>query len=151
MAKKPEYRELLRSLAILRCLQIELANKPRLVDYVRAEVGRDTYDEETKRAAKQFAKDIERLRAWGIEILVETGHEYHLVSYGDFSPICLSETELGAMAFLGRKRLHQAHPKRTRCNSFCAALSTILVHYRPANDGLIAKRSIARSPARAIP
>lgn len=100
MADKPEYRELLRSLAILRHLQIEPANKSALMQHVYTEVGRDAYADDPNRASKQFAKDVDRLRAWGIEITVEAGHEYRLVSYGAFSPICLDETELTAVAFL---------------------------------------------------
>jgi predicted DNA-binding transcriptional regulator YafY len=100
MADKPEYRELLRCLVILRYLQIESGNKLTLMDHVCSELGRDIYAEQSDLAAKQFSKDIGRLRAWGIDIVVETGHHYRLVSFGQFNPICLSESDLSAVAFL---------------------------------------------------
>ena len=100
MADKPDYREMARSLAILRRLQIGPAARPILMEYVRVDKDPSAYDDDRRRSEKQFSKDIDRLRTWGIEITVDTGYEYRLVSYGQFSPILLNDTELGAVAFL---------------------------------------------------
>ncbi len=100
MADRPDYREMLRSLSVLRRLQIGPAARAILIEYVRVDNGADAYDEDVRRAEKRFSKDIERLRAWGIDIAVDTGYEYRLVSYGEFSPIYLNDAELGAVAFL---------------------------------------------------
>ncbi|MCB0026021.1 MAG: WYL domain-containing protein [Caldilinea sp.] len=100
MAEKPDYREMQRSLSILRRLQIGPATRAILIEHVRVDNGADAYDEEERRAEKRFAKDIDRLRTWGIEIAIDTGYEYRLVSYGAFSPVYLNDAELGAVALL---------------------------------------------------
>lgn len=91
---------LLRSLAILRQLQRSPADRDALADYVRIEVDATAYGEmRTKAEKKLFANDIDRLRQLGVEIHYHTG-AYHLVSYGEFSPVGLGEDALNALAFL---------------------------------------------------
>lgn len=100
MSEKPLYFEIQRCLTILRQLQRAPAVKAVLMEYVRIEVGPEAYADDPKLADKTFARDIERLRTWGVEIVVGAGHEYHLQSYGMFNPVGLDEEALNALAFL---------------------------------------------------
>ena len=100
MREKPIYQDIQRSLAILRYLQRAPATKTTLIDYVLVEVEVDAYPDEAKAASRRFERDIERLRDWGVEIVTGQGHEYHLQSYGAFSPVSLDDAELSTLAFL---------------------------------------------------
>ena len=100
MGEKPIYHEIQRCLTILRQLQRAPATKAELMEYVRVEVTPEAYADDPKLADKTFARDIDRLRTWGVEIVVGKGHAYHLQSYGDFNPVSLDEQALGALAFL---------------------------------------------------
>jgi len=100
MREKPIYQDIQRSLAILRYLQRAPATKTTLIDYVLVEVEVDAYPDEAKAASRRFERDIERLRDWGVEIVTGPGHEYHLQSYGAFSPVSLDDAELSTLAFL---------------------------------------------------
>lgn len=99
MSDPPKFTDLQRSLAMLRRLQIQPLRKAELVAAVRAELGHDVYPAENQ-VNKLFERDLKRLREWGAVIEPETGHYYHLKSYGDFSPVALAPEELGALAFL---------------------------------------------------
>ncbi|HMN29156.1 MAG TPA: WYL domain-containing protein [Caldilineaceae bacterium] len=93
-------RALLRSLALLRRLQRSPADRATLADAVRIEVDPAAYGElRSKAEIKLFANDIQRLRELGVDIYYHTG-AYHLVSYGEFSPVGLGEDGLNALAFL---------------------------------------------------
>jgi len=98
--QRPLYHDIQRSLVLLRQLQHAPATKAALMEYVLIEVGSEAYTDEPKAAAKQFERDIERLRTWGVEVEVGRGHEYYLKSYGKFSPVSLTDEELGTVAFL---------------------------------------------------
>ena len=89
-----------RSLAILRHLQREPCSRDDLATYVCIAVGSDAYllDNPAK-LRKQFENDIQRLRDWSVELEYYEG-QYHLISYGDFSPVSLSERALDDLAFL---------------------------------------------------
>lgn len=100
MSEKPRYFEIQRCLTILRQLQQAPATKAALMNVVRVEVGANAYADDEKLAGKMFERDIDRLRTWGVEIITGRGHEYHLQSYGDFNPVSLEESALGALAFL---------------------------------------------------
>ncbi len=89
-----------RSLSILRCLQRGPADRYAVADFVAIDLGTDAYpplDQSVGR--KQVENDIKRLRDFGIDIQYRAG-EYHLISYGDFSPVSLTESELETLAFL---------------------------------------------------
>lgn len=100
MPEKPLYYEMQRCLTILRQLQRAPATKAALMEYVRVEVAPEAYPDDPKLADKTFARDIDRLREWGVEIVTGKGHEYHLQSYGAFNPVSLDAQGLGALAFL---------------------------------------------------
>ena len=100
MKEPPRYLDIQRSMAILRHLQRAPATKTTLMEYVLVEVEADAYPADPRLAAKQFERDLERLRHWGIVIVNGPGYEYQLQSYGAFSPVSLGDTELEALAFL---------------------------------------------------
>ncbi|HAJ38528.1 MAG TPA: hypothetical protein DCL15_22910 [Chloroflexi bacterium] len=100
MSEKPRYVEMQRCLTILRQLQRSPADKAELMEYVRIEVGVEAYGDDAKLADKTFARDIDRLRTWGVEVDVGRGHQYYLKSYGDFNPVSLTDEELNTVAFL---------------------------------------------------
>lgn len=91
-----------RSLSLLRYLQRERADRSTLVDFVSVELGADVYpDLASKAGQRAFEEDIKRLRDFGIKISYDrTEGLYSLGSYGDFSPVCLTEAELDTVAFL---------------------------------------------------
>jgi predicted DNA-binding transcriptional regulator YafY len=98
--QKPLYHDVQRSLVLLRQLQHAPATKAALMEYVLIEVGADAYTDDPKRATKQFERDIDRLRTWGVNIANDHRYEYRLVSYGEFSPVSLTDEALGTVAFL---------------------------------------------------
>ena len=96
----PDYFDIQRCLCILRRLQIGPARRNDLMDHAFVELGTGAYHEDKLRAVKQFGRDIARLRSWGVEIVVATGHVYTLNGYGDFSPVALPNAALNTLAFL---------------------------------------------------
>jgi predicted DNA-binding transcriptional regulator YafY len=100
MREKPIYFEIQRCLTILRQLQRAPATKAALMEYVRVEVAPEAYPDDPKLADKTFARDIDRLRTWGVQLEPGKGHEYYLRSYGAFNPVSLDAQGLGALAFL---------------------------------------------------
>ena len=100
MPEKPLYYEMQRCLTILRQLQRAPATKAALMEYVRVEVAPEAYPDDPKLADKTFARDIDRLRTWGVQLELGKGHEYYLQSYGAFNPVSLDAQGLSALAFL---------------------------------------------------
>jgi predicted DNA-binding transcriptional regulator YafY len=89
-----------RSLSLLRRLQRGPADLAALAEWVQVEVdGRAYADLTVKARHKRLENDLTRLRDWGVEIAYAEG-AYHLVSYGEFSPVALGEEELEAAAFV---------------------------------------------------
>jgi predicted DNA-binding transcriptional regulator YafY len=89
-----------RSLSILRCLQRGPADRSELAEFVSIDLGTDAYADVNKTAGrKQVENDLNRLRDFGVEIQHRDG-QYHLITYGDFSPVGLNEAALDAIAFL---------------------------------------------------
>lgn len=89
-----------RSLSILRRLRRGPAAWQDLVDWVHVDEDPTAYrDVDQKAGRKRVENDIKRLRDWGVQIEFRNG-EYHLLSYGDFHPIYLTEAELDTLAFL---------------------------------------------------
>lgn len=72
-----------------------------LFEFVRIDCEQSAYSDfdSTRKRSKQFENDMGRLRNWGVDIDHYEG-AYHLLSYGDFSPVVLSEEELTALAFV---------------------------------------------------
>ena len=100
MANPPDYAPLKRSLCLLHCLARGPAGSTALADYVSVALDDSIYgDLSDERQKKALENDIKRLRDLGVEYEYAAG-EYHLLSYGSFSPVALSETELTALAFL---------------------------------------------------
>ena len=94
MAEKPDYREMQRSLPILRRPQLA-RRRGQPSSSMCVDNGADAYDERECRAEKRFAKDIDRLRTWGIEIAIDTGYEYRLVPAAHSVPSISTMRELG--------------------------------------------------------
>jgi predicted DNA-binding transcriptional regulator YafY len=89
-----------RSLSMLRCLQRGPADRYELADFVSIDLGTNTYPDVTEMVGrKQVENDLKRLRDFGIDIQHREG-QYHLISYGDFSPVGLTENALDTIAFL---------------------------------------------------
>ena len=89
-----------RSLSILRRLQLGPANLDELVAFVHRDFDPEAYaDIGDKTGRKRLENDIARLRGWGVEIDYRDA-AYHLLTYGDFSPVALGDAELNSLAFL---------------------------------------------------
>jgi predicted DNA-binding transcriptional regulator YafY len=98
--ESPSNAPLQRSLSILRRLQRGPAERDALADHVRIDVDPSAYADFARKADQQLlANDIKRLRSFGVEIDHYDG-QYHLASYGAFSPVALTETDLNTLAFL---------------------------------------------------
>ena len=90
-----------RSLTLLRYLQRGPIDRDTLADYVHCDCDPDAYPDLTQKASqKRFENDMQRLRELGVETDYYAGN-YRLLSYGDFSPVGLSERALEMLAFLG--------------------------------------------------
>ncbi|MEZ4867298.1 MAG: WYL domain-containing protein [Caldilineaceae bacterium] len=90
-----------RSLALLRRLQSSAADRETLAEFVTIACDPDAYpDLMTKAQQKRLENDLQRLRDLGVATDYYEG-EYHLQSYGDFSPVGLPEESLETLAFLG--------------------------------------------------
>ena len=97
-----QYFALQRSLSILRHLQRESADRISLMLHVQLDLGLDAYEDvQNKAGQRAFEGDIRRLKELGVEIVYDRADNiYRLVSYGDFSPVGLSEQRLNTLAFL---------------------------------------------------
>ncbi|MFN8440677.1 MAG: WYL domain-containing protein [Caldilineaceae bacterium] len=97
----PQYFELKRCLTILRHLQRQPCSREALIEFVNIDCTESAYSDfnETRNRSKQFENDISRLRNWGVDIH-HHDKDYHLVSYGEFNPVGLSEEDLAALAFV---------------------------------------------------
>ena len=83
----------------MRRLAYSAADRDTLMTLVRADYDPAAYAEsEPKTNQKTFENDLRRLREWGVDIYFDG--EYHLTSYGEFSPVALGEEEQAALAFL---------------------------------------------------
>jgi len=97
---RPKNAPLQRSLSILRCLQRGPASRAELADFVGVDLDPSAYEDiEQKAGQKRIENDIERLSELGVEIEHKAG-QYHLLSYGEFSPVSLTEADLNTVAFL---------------------------------------------------
>lgn len=95
-----DHHDLKRSLCILRRLLNSPADKYTLAEFVELEISDGFYgDVASGTGKKRIENDIERLRQWGCDIQ-HYEKEYHLESYGEFSPVGLGEAELNTLAFL---------------------------------------------------
>lgn len=97
-AERPQYDALKRSLWLLHRLSLGPADRETLADYV------SVFDDEVARfdrrqQLKLVENGLTRLRDLGVEYEFRQG-EYHLLSYGAFHPVALSESELNTLAFL---------------------------------------------------
>jgi predicted DNA-binding transcriptional regulator YafY len=100
MADRPDYISFKCSLAILRRLAMGGADRETLADFVSMIYDADRYGTlEAVAERKKFENDLTRLRDLGVEYEYRDG-EYHLLSYGDFNPVALNESELNTLAFL---------------------------------------------------
>lgn len=97
-----KHEPLLRSLSLLRGLQRGCTTREELIDFVDSDFALDVYDDiETKQGQRRFENDLKRLRELGIDYgEPRVAKEYRFRSMGEFSPLCLADSELQTMAFL---------------------------------------------------
>lgn len=95
---------LVRSLSILRRLQVGLADRKVLIDHVQDECGPLAFEEAGERSLEsQFSRDIKFLRESlfvNIPSVDRSNNTYEIKSFGDFRPLCLTEPELDALMTL---------------------------------------------------
>ena len=100
----PHQLRLVRSLSILRRLQVGAADQEILIDHVKAECGPLVYEQEGGRSLEsQFARDIKFLRdslSVNIPNVDRSTNIYEMENFGDFRPLSLTETELDALMIL---------------------------------------------------
>ena len=97
-----KYLSLRRALSLLRGLQRAPSSKEDLADFVRVDFALDAYGNlARKMEQRRMENDLERLRELGINYeVVGRGEEYRFLTFGDFSPLCLTNDELATLAFL---------------------------------------------------
>ncbi len=100
----PHQQRLVRSLSILRRLQVGAADRETLIEHVQREQGPRVYAEEGERSIEsQFARDIKFLREnlfVNIPSVDRSSNVYEIENFGDFRPLCLTETEVDALIIL---------------------------------------------------
>jgi len=97
-----KFQSLQRTLCILRHLQRGPADKNTLAAFVETECEPNVYNDfQGKADNKRFENDLKRLRDLGAEYeYISEDKAYRLITFGDFTPLCFSEQELDAVAFL---------------------------------------------------
>lgn len=100
----PHQQRLVRSLSILRRLQVSSADRQALIDHVQTECGPRAYEADSERAIESLlARDIKFLREnlfINIPSVDRSNNTYEIENFGDFRPLCLTETELDALITL---------------------------------------------------
>lgn len=100
----PHQQRLVRSLSILRRLQVGSADQEALIEHVQTECGPLIYEQEGGRGLEsQFARDIKFLRenlCVNIPSVDRSSYLYEIENFGDFRPLALTETELDALMVL---------------------------------------------------
>lgn len=85
---------------MLRHLQDGPQDRDTLASFVHIECDPDAYPDFSQKASQKcFENDLKRLRDFGVATDYYEGH-YRLLSYGDFSPVGLSDQALEVVAFL---------------------------------------------------
>ncbi|MEZ4736819.1 MAG: WYL domain-containing protein [Caldilineaceae bacterium] len=100
----PHQQRLVRSLSILRRLQVGAADRQALIDHVQTECGPLAYEAESARAMESLlARDIKFLREnllVNIPSVDRSNNTYEIENFGDFRPLCLTDAELDALLTL---------------------------------------------------
>ncbi|MCB0188440.1 MAG: WYL domain-containing protein [Caldilineaceae bacterium] len=100
----PHQQRLVRSLSILRRLQVGAADRQTLIDHVQSECGPFAYEAESAKAVEsRLAHDIKFLREnllVNIPSVDRSTNTYEIADFGDFRPLCLTDTELDALMTL---------------------------------------------------
>ncbi len=96
----PSNPPLQRSLSLLRRLQLGPADRDELIDFVHVDYDGSAYtDIAHKSGQKRLENDLQRLRDRGVAYEFRD-KQYHLLSFGNFNPICLTDDALNTLAFL---------------------------------------------------
>ncbi len=126
----PHQQRLIRSLSILRRLQIGEADQETLIRHVHADCGPLAYGEEGGRSLEsQFARDIKFLRE---QLLVKipsvdrSNNTYEIADFGDFRPLCLTDTELDALITL-QQSFQPGAPQSEEIASFLTRIAQLLL------------------------
>ena len=100
----PHQQRLVRSLSILRRLQVGAADRKALIDHVQTECGPLAYEADSERGVESLlARDIKFLRDnlfVNIPSVDRSNNSYEIENFGDFRPLCLSEAELDVLITL---------------------------------------------------
>ena len=139
----PHQQRLVRSLSILRRLQVGPADRETLIDHVQSECGPLAYEDAGKRGLEsQFSRDIKFLREnlfVQIPSVDRSSNVYEIENFGDFRPLCLTDAELDALMTLLQSFQTNA-PQSEEISAFLTRISALL----PANQQNILKTRQAR-------
>lgn len=100
----PHQQRLVRSLSMLRRLQVGAADRQALIEHVQTECGPLAYEADSGRAVESLlARDIKFLREnlfVNIPSVDRSNNTYEIIDFGDFRPLCLTDAELDALITL---------------------------------------------------
>lgn len=120
---------LIRSLSILRRLQVGAADRQALIDHVQTEWGPLAYEADSARAVESLlARDIKFLREnlfVNIPNVDRSTNLYEIVDFGDFRPLCLTEAELDALITL-QQSFQPGAPHSEAITNFLARIAKLL-------------------------
>lgn len=125
----PHQQRLVRSLSILRRLQISAADREALIEHVQDECGPLVYEEVGERSLEsQFSRDIKFLREnlfVNIPSVDRSSNVYEIENFGDFRPLCLTEPELDALMTL-LQSFQAGAPQGEEISSFLTRIAALL-------------------------
>lgn len=125
----PHQQRLVRSLSILRRLQVGAADRKALIDHVQTECGPLAYEADSERAIESLlARDIKFLREnlfVNIPNVDRSRNTYEIENFGDFRPLCLTEPELDALLTL-LQSFQPGAPHSEEISSFLNRISNLL-------------------------
>ena len=125
----PHQQRLVRSLSILRRLQVGAADRQALIDHVQTECGPLAYETDSERGIESLlARDIKFLREnlfVNIPNVDRSNNTYEIVNFGDFRPLCLTEAELDALITL-LQSFQPGAPRSEEIAGFLARIANLL-------------------------
>jgi predicted DNA-binding transcriptional regulator YafY len=125
----PHQLRLVRSLSILRRLQLGPATRETLIQHVQMECGPQAYEQGSERGLEsQFARDIQFLRenlSVQMPSVERRSYTYEIESFGDFRPLCLPDAELDALSIL-LESFQPGTPKSEEISAFLNRVRELL-------------------------
>ncbi len=136
---------LIRSLGILRRLQVGTADRQALIDHVQSECDPLAYEADSERAVESLlARDIKFLREnlfVNIPNVDRSTNLYEIVDFGDFRPLCLTEAELDALMTL-QQSFQPGAPHSEAITDFLGRIAKLLP--TPQQKALTSKQARLR-------